>query len=91
MWAEWTSSMNESTPLSIVATDHVGTQLSGWKSDMERQSRRPVSKRPDEMKFLTFILGILNIHSLRHYNVARFGGRGVDTFEAERRWRYRWE
>ena len=40
------SSMNESTPLRMDATDQVGTHVSGWKSEMERHSRRSVSKRP---------------------------------------------
>ena len=40
------SSMNESTPLRIEATDHAGTHVSGWKSLIERHSRVFVLKRP---------------------------------------------
>ena len=40
------SRKNDRTPLRIVATDHAGTHVSGWKSDMERHSRWPVKKRP---------------------------------------------
>jgi hypothetical protein len=40
------SSMKESTPLRIEATDHAGTHVSGWKSLIERQSRVLVLKRP---------------------------------------------
>ena len=40
------SSMNESTPLRIDATDHAGTHVSGWKSDIDMQIRMFVRKRP---------------------------------------------
>jgi len=40
------SSMKESTPLRIEATDHAGTHVSGWKSLMERHRRVFVAKRP---------------------------------------------
>ena len=33
------SSINESTPLRMEATDHAGTHVSGWKSLIERQRR----------------------------------------------------
>ena len=40
------SSINESTPFRIEATDHAGTHVSGWKSLIERQRRVLVLNRP---------------------------------------------
>ena len=40
------SSMKETTPLRIEATDQAGTHVSGWKSLMERQRRVFVLNRP---------------------------------------------
>ena len=38
--------MNESSPVNIVPTDHIGFQLSGWKSVMERHSLVLTANRP---------------------------------------------
>lgn len=40
------SSMKLYNPIRIVLTLHMGFQLSGWKSDMLRQSRLEQAKRP---------------------------------------------
>ena len=40
------SSMKERTPLRMEETDQAGTQVSGWKSDIERHSRVFVLNRP---------------------------------------------
>lgn len=39
-------SINESNPVNTADTDHKGFQVSGWKSDMERQSFWLHLKRP---------------------------------------------
>lgn len=39
--------MKERRPVRIVATDQAGFHVSGWKSEMERQSRVLVLKRPE--------------------------------------------
>ena len=40
-------------PVSMVDTDHMGFQLSGWKSLMDRQRRRFVLKRPEGVSIST--------------------------------------
>ena len=40
------SSIKESTPFRMLATDHAGTHVSGWKSLIERHSRVCVLNRP---------------------------------------------
>lgn len=39
--------MNDKSPVSMVATDQAGFHVSGWKSEMERQRRVLVLKRPE--------------------------------------------
>ena len=40
------SSMNARSPCSTVLTDHIGFQVSGWKSDIDRQIFALGLKRP---------------------------------------------
>jgi hypothetical protein len=45
--------MKEKRPVRMVATDHIGFHVSGWKSLMDRQRRRLVLKRPLGVHMIT--------------------------------------
>ena len=60
------SIMKEYRPVRIVETDHIGFQLSGWKSDMERQSLRFGWNLPEGVHMRT--LGGLSGYSLGKIN-----------------------
>lgn len=54
--------MKERRPVRMVATDQAGFHVSGWKSEMERQRRVLVLKRPDGESI--YMLGGRNGYSM---------------------------
>ncbi len=71
------SSMKDSRPVRMDATLHMGFHVSGWKSDMERHSRRLVSKRP-------FGVSIIIAGGLKGYSGCNIGGEwGYDHVDQD--------
>lgn len=50
--------MKESRPMRMVLTSHAGLKDLGWKSDIERQRRVEVWKRPRMGRFLASVAGL---------------------------------
>lgn len=59
--------INDKSPVSMVATDQAGFHVSGWKSEMERHSRVLVLKRPEGV--IMYMLGGRNGYSIGKTNL----------------------